>query len=172
MYKHLLKTLLVLAAMFLLVGTALAGGIVVSLDADPPIIAPGQEFTIGFTVFSMHNGQPQSGTTPEVTATNAATGETVKVTARPAGQPGHFLATLTLPSAGEWQWTIQPYGKMVANFPAQSFTPITVRATTPALSPANSLALPLTLIVLTAVLGLAWLVGRSAMARAAKVTAQ
>jgi len=113
---------------------ALAGGVVVTLDGSPSGVDAGVPFTFGFTVFSAHDGSPESGLHPIVTARNSATGERVVVTAQPDGAAGHYAATLTLPSDGAWEWEIQPFGEFVDDYPASVMTPITVSA--PAVQPA------------------------------------
>lgn len=134
--RLILKCLPAAAALGLLATPAFAGGVVAALDADPPRAMAGSPFTVGFTVISMHDGQPQSDVEPEVTATNPATGEVVNVVAKSDGTAGHFVATLRLPSAGQWNWEIQPYRKMIENYPPSVFTPILASAPGAAAEPA------------------------------------
>ena len=90
---------------------ALAGGVSVTLDRQPADVEAGKPFTVGFMVRSAHDGrEPITGLAPAVIATNPATDERVAETAKADGDPGHYAATLTLPSAGEWRWQIQPFG--------------------------------------------------------------
>jgi len=100
---------------------ALAGWYVVTLDRSPEQVQAGVPFSIGFTVLMHH--EALSGLVPKVTAmrTNASGGtihlaapapaEQVTVEARPQGAPGPYLATLTLPSPGRWEWQIAPFGQ-------------------------------------------------------------
>jgi hypothetical protein len=124
LYRFVSSMVPALAAAVLLAGAALAGGVVVSLDAAPPDLAPGTPFTVGFTILSAHDGSSQNGMEPIITLTNAATGEKVVVTARAEGEAGHYVAGITLPSAGQWDWEIQPLGKYAENYPASVMVPI------------------------------------------------
>ena len=38
-----------------------------------------------------------------------SSGETMSVSAEPNGKPGHYLATLTFPKEGSWEWSIQAF---------------------------------------------------------------
>ena len=70
-------------------------------------------------------------------ATHAATGETVTAHARATGEGGHYTASMTLPTAGAWNWEIQPD----AGFPAEltaRFTPLEVSAPSAAAAQAAS----------------------------------
>jgi uncharacterized protein (DUF2141 family) len=126
--RSIFSVALALAAVLALAAPALAGGVVVTLDGVPPDVQAGQAFTIGFMIFSAHDGSAQSGMEPTVTATNPATGESVTITAQPEGAAGHYVASFTLPSAGEWNWEIQPFGKYAENYPASVMTPLQVSA--------------------------------------------
>src|SRR6185295_9611985 len=96
---------LLLAA--LMAGTALAGGIVITLDQGVNNVTPNQPFDVNFTIRSMHDKSFQDGFTPIITAVNAETGATLTFEARATKEPGRYQATLTLP-AGTWNWTISP----------------------------------------------------------------
>src|SRR3990172_8503063 len=104
-----------LVVLVLGVGTVVpgfAGGwAVVTLDSLPQGVAPGAAFTIGFTV-RQHGVTPLSNLdpAPQVTARNAQTGEVVRSTATDDGPRGHYVAQLTFPSSGEWNWGIQAFG--------------------------------------------------------------
>jgi len=134
--RSTLSVALALALALAFAAPALAGGVVVSLDDAPPDAQAGVPFTIGFTVFSAHDGSPQSDLEPTVTATDPASGEQMTVTAEPEGADGHYVATLTLPTEGAWRWEIQPLGKYAENYPASVMTPITVRAAAQPAAPA------------------------------------
>jgi hypothetical protein len=105
----------------LLAGTALAGGVVVSLEGEVPNPQAGTPFEVGFNIYSAHDGSPQAGFHPIVTATNAATGETITAHARAEGEAGHYTVALSLRSAGTWQWQIRPE----ADYPADLVSPLT-----------------------------------------------
>jgi len=126
--RSILSLALALAAILALAMPALAGGVVVTLDSTPTDVQAGVPFTVGFMIISAHDGSPQPGFEPIVTATNPATGDSITLTARREGAPGHYVATLTLTSAGEWNWEIQPFGKEAFGYPASVMTPLQVRA--------------------------------------------
>ena len=54
----------------------------------------------------------------------------VSVVARPAGDVGHYEATFVFPSAGEWKWEIQPFGKQAGGYPATEYHPFVVQPAT------------------------------------------
>lgn len=84
-----------------------AGGwAVISLDGLPTGVTAGYPFTVGFTVLQ-HGRTPLDGLTPYVTA--SLSGEEVIVRAEQDKTPGHYTATLTLPTSGQWSWSIQAF---------------------------------------------------------------
>ncbi len=103
-----LPVLFLLISSLLLATTAYAGGIVVSLEGEVPAVQAGTPFTVLFTIRSMHDSSLQEGFMPVVLASNPVTGEEIRVQATELNDRGHYAATLTLPSAGEWQWQITP----------------------------------------------------------------
>ena len=108
---------------------ALAGGwSVTTLDRSPTDIKPGEPFSIGFMV-RQHGDKPMAGLKPVITVINPTTGERVTATAAPEGVIGHYVATLTLPSAGAWTWEIAAFGE-----PAK-MSPLQVGAPAPASEP-------------------------------------
>lgn len=112
--------------------TARAGGwSVVTLDRSPGAVQAGVPFTIGFMV-RQHGQTPMADLSPKITLTKqtaAANGvvgvaattkgenERVVVTARPEGEIGHYAATITLPSAGTWEWEIDAFGPIAPMSP-------------------------------------------------------
>ncbi len=119
---------LVLLVLVLAPGLALAGGVAVVVDMPLPDPEAGKAFTIGFLVRSAHDDKtPIGGLRPALILTNPATDERVTETARAEGELGHYVAQVTLPSAGEWRWTIQQFG---ITEPAMAATqqPLKVRA--------------------------------------------
>lgn len=100
--------------LLLLAAPVAAGGwAVVTLDALPRDVRAGQPFTIGFMV-RQHGQTPNSDVAPVVMARlPGETVETLRVDARQQGQVGHFVADLTFPRAGDWEWQImpEPYGE-------------------------------------------------------------
>lgn len=107
---RVMALLLIFSAMLSFTLQVSAGGwAVITLDELPIQVVANQPLTVGFMI-RQHGHTPASGYTPQVTASHLATNETVTVTAQPQGDDGHYVATLTLPLAGVWQWTINPYG--------------------------------------------------------------
>jgi hypothetical protein len=101
-----------LAAALLLVGLSLTGvsaGGWATINADatnPPQPNAGETFTFGFTV--LQHGVTPAGwvETPTFVGINTVTGERVEAQATGQGADGHFVATVTLPSAGFWTWQV------------------------------------------------------------------
>ena len=97
---------LLLALVFVL--PAFAGGwAVITLDELPAGVIAGEPLTIGFTVLQ-HGRTPMSGLYPTVTAKLFAS-EDLFVHAESDGEPGHYVATLTFPKEGYWEWSIQAF---------------------------------------------------------------
>jgi hypothetical protein len=103
---------------------AFAGGwAIVNLDEWPANVVAGEEFEIGFTVLQ-HGVTPVTGITPIISGTLTGTKESVQVMAKEEGEPGHYVASLKFPKAGEWSWRIDSFGEQVmppltvANAPA------------------------------------------------------
>jgi len=104
--------LLALVAALLLPAVALAGGVAVTLDRPPTDVHAGVAFSFGFSIRSAHGDDtPVSGITPTIIASSAAADRQVTATARAEGAAGHYVATLTFPVAGEWQWQIRPFAE-------------------------------------------------------------
>ena len=88
---------------------ALAGGwAVITLDELPGQVAANQPLEIGFMV-RQHGVTPLGGESPVIRAHLANSTESVIVEASEEGEVGHYVATLTLPQTGEWQWFIQAF---------------------------------------------------------------
>jgi hypothetical protein len=90
-------------------GAATAGGWA-TIQADtgnPQQPNAGEPFTFGFTV--LQHGVTPAGwvETPTFVGISGATGERVEAKAVAQGADGHFVATVTLPSAGYWTWQVQ-----------------------------------------------------------------
>lgn len=97
---------LLLALVF--VFPAFAGGwAVITLDELPSNVVAGEPLTIGFIVLQ-HGRTPMSDLYPTITAKLSPT-ETMDVSAEPDGKPGHYVATLTFPKEGNWEWSIQAF---------------------------------------------------------------
>jgi NAD(P)-dependent dehydrogenase (short-subunit alcohol dehydrogenase family) len=106
MVRWMMSALVTGAAMAVGLALALAlpaENVIVTLDHPPRDLQTGVPFSLGFTVHGAAAAKPL------VTARNAA-GEAVVVAAQPEKEPGHFVALLILPSAGQWEWDIRPFG--------------------------------------------------------------
>ncbi len=121
---------------------ALAGGwAVVTLDTVPTAIRANQSLNFGFMV-RQHGVTPVdvhtwNGSMPVFTATNAHTGETLRVDARKEGVEGHYVVDVTFPHAGAWDVEIKPgwfAGTELGTFTVQP------AATATATPPANAWA--------------------------------
>ena len=97
---------LLLAFVFIL--PAFAGGwAVITLDELPTSVIAGEPIIIGFTVLQ-HGKTPMTDSAPTITATLSKS-DTFAVNAEADGKPGHYIATLTFPKEGNWQWSIQAF---------------------------------------------------------------
>lgn len=119
-------------ALLLLLATVLiaeAGGwAVITLDELPDQIAAGQSFTIGFTV-RQHGRTLRDDLAPLVRFERSAAQDSFVATAKRAGDSGHYVAEITLPTAGQWNWKvdIEQFGMVT-----QDMAPLTVLASAPA----------------------------------------
>ncbi len=111
---------------------ALGGGwAVVSLDALPANVHAGEAFAVGFTVLQ-HGRTPLAGLDPKpiVEAVLAGTAQVVRVQASDEGAPGHYMAELTLPVDGNWEWTIDAFAGMAHPMPTLVVSRAVERAAT------------------------------------------
>lgn len=98
---------LALALALVLVLPVLAGGwAVITLDDLPTGVVAGEPFTVGFTVLQ-HGKTPMAGLDPVIISRSG--NEKVTVFVKEDGKPGHYAVDMTLPSVGEWEWTIQAF---------------------------------------------------------------
>lgn len=144
-----------------LVGGASAGGwATVVLDRESAAVGldggvvAGAPVTIGFTVLQ-HGVSPMDGLAPLITATNGASGERASFRAVAEGGPGHYVATLTLPSAGVWAWQVDAFG------PPAVMAPLSVAAPPAPPEPARAPAALLWAALTAALLGGVALAGRA-----------
>lgn len=114
--------LALIAALVLVVPVSAGGWTNVTLDTVPTNLQAGQPLALGFMV-RQHGITPISNVTPTLKARNAATGETFSLVARQEGAVGHFVADVTFPSAGAWQWSVTP-----APFPEVELGNVTILA--------------------------------------------
>jgi hypothetical protein len=142
-----------IVALLALAAPALAGGwAMLTVDALPREVRAGAGFQLGFTVLQ-HGKTPTNKDLdgdplkPLLTASKqggaAKADETIRVEARQQGATGHFVADLTFPSAGVWEWQIMLPTYYVQDSPngssAAILAPLTVlpaAAPAPAVKPA------------------------------------
>jgi len=87
---------------------AFAGGwAVITLDELPTDVVAGNPLTVGFMVLQ-HGKTPMDGLEPTIIA-KLSKSESFVVYAEPDGEPGHYVATLTFPAEGNWDWTINAF---------------------------------------------------------------
>jgi LPXTG-motif cell wall-anchored protein len=131
MLRRFLALPFALGATLLISTAALAGGVAIAnLDSTPQPRA-GEATTLGFTLLQ-HGVTPVTSGDVSVVARNDATGESVTTKGHAEGKPGHYLATMTFPSAGSWTWEIT-----LENLLMQSkFPPLTVLPAVGAPAPA------------------------------------
>lgn len=85
-----------------------AGGwAVITLDEVPTGVVAGEPLTVGFTVLQ-HGQTPMTGLAPTISAALYQEAKLV-ADAEPDGEPGHYTATLTFPTDGNWEWSIQAF---------------------------------------------------------------
>jgi hypothetical protein len=122
--RWILSTVLPITAALAIASTAVAGGTATAtLDGDPPEPSAGEPVVIGFTLLQ-HGVTPVSWPDAFVTATNQATGERITAAATAEGAEGHYVATMTFPTDGTWEWSIRTRDLEVET----RFAPITVAA--------------------------------------------
>ena len=113
---------LALIACAMALSSAWAGGwAVVTLDSIPDGIRAGVPMQIGFVV-RQHGVTPLAGLTPVVEA-RSTEGGSIRVEGEDSGPPGHYAATLTLPSSGQWTWGIRGFGDALQPMPALQVLP-------------------------------------------------
>ena len=105
-----LRTVWAVAALVGLLAFALpafAGGwAVVTLDHLPDQVIAGQPVNVGFVV-RQHGITPLGGLKPVIRLQKAGEANSKAVPVASDGNTGHYSATLTFPSAGVWQWTVE-----------------------------------------------------------------
>jgi hypothetical protein len=133
-----------LAAALLILGLTLTGasaGGWATITADstnPPQPNAGEKFTFGFTVLQ-HGLTPASWVGATFVGINTTTGARVEAKATNQGPDGHFVATVTLPSAGSWTWQVELSELMVQTAP-QPLVVATANGKLPTVDTAEMLA--------------------------------
>ena len=114
---------------------ALAGGwAVITLDELPGRVEANQPLKIGF-MLRQHGVTPMSGQTPYVMAHLIGSTQSVSTKASEEGKVGHYVAELTLPQAGEWEWSISAF---TVNQPMPALTVIEATSVATKSAPAAS----------------------------------
>lgn len=114
-------------ALALAVPVFAGGWAVITLDELPTGVVAGEPFTVGFTVLQ-HGRTPMTDLDPVIIAHLGD--ETITVVAKEDGKSGHYATSLTLPSEGDWEWTIQAF-TMEQKMP-------TLRVSAAGVAPANA----------------------------------
>ncbi len=108
MTRRFLTGLAAAALLVALSAGAVSAGGWATIQADSGNAQPnaGEPFTFGFTV--LQHGVTPAGwvETPTFLGINGTTGERVEAKATASGADGHFVATVTIPSAGYWTWQV------------------------------------------------------------------
>ena len=99
--------LAMLLALVLAIPVFAGGWAVITLDELPSGVVAGEPFTIGFTVLQ-HGKTPMNDLDPILNVHLDKTDAFI-VHAKHDDKPGHYIATLTFPKAGEWEWSIQAF---------------------------------------------------------------
>lgn len=149
---------LLLALMFTV--PAFAGGwAIVNLDEWPANLVAGEATEIGFTVLQ-HGVTPVTGITPTISGTLTGSKETISVLAEAEGEPGHYVASLNFPKAGEWSWKIDSFGEQVMPPLTVSDAPAVAQTTNESKSASN---LPVTSLLASGIGLVSVLIGLFAM---------
>jgi len=133
--------------------SVLAGGwVVITLQELPPEIRAGEPVSLEFVV-RQHGFRPVDGVNLVVQARPGAGGDSLRWTAEPGSQTGHYLVEAVFPEAGDWIWhvTAAPFPQ-VTTLPVLRVQPALVEAAT---APAGRPYLPALQVGSVALLGVA-----------------
>ena len=103
--------LLLILGLFANASSVRAGGwAALTMTELPTEIVADEPFTVEFLLLQ-HGQTPMSGNDvfTEITAVHATSGEQLSFAPESGKEPGTFVATLTLPAAGEWQWEVEAF---------------------------------------------------------------
>jgi hypothetical protein len=175
MLRRLLPLPLAVLAVLTVAATALAGGWAQVTVPNPPADPPaGEATTIELNVLQ-HGVTAVSWPRITVIATNEATEEVTAAQAKASGPEGHYTATLTFPSEGEWTLSfVSPELQMDGTATLSVLPPIVPAVATPAMPAFDVLPLvALAILALFVVIAVAAVVMRNREgARATQVTAR
>jgi len=100
-------TLALLLSLVLAIPAFAGGWAVITLHHLPTDIVVGQNLKISFSVLQ-HGKTPMTGLEPTITA-ELSNDEKFVVVAKPEGKPGYYVALITFPKEGNWEWSIQAF---------------------------------------------------------------
>jgi len=137
LFRALAAALLV--AGLTITGASAGGWATITADkTNPPQPHAGVPFTFGFTVLQ-HGVTPAGWVHPTFVGTNVTSGARIEAKATSQGADGHFVATVTLPSAGNWTWQVDMTDLMVETAP-QAMVVATATGKLPAVDTPQMLA--------------------------------
>jgi hypothetical protein len=140
-----IRAAVAVAVLSMLFGSvAQAGGwAVITLDDLPRHIVAQQPFTIGFSV-RQHGRTFRDDLAPIIRFDRADGRDSFTVTAQREGGSGHYVASVTFPSDGQWDWRvdIEQFGMITQPLPALAVMAVapTDAASNPASTPAAGTA--------------------------------
>lgn len=142
--------------------TASAGGWATAGLAPPPEgVGPGDTWKANITILQ-HGQTPLDGVTPTVTIRQGKTSKTF--TAKPAGEPGKYVANVVFPSGGTWEYVVYDGFTQYGGAKEHSFAPVTIGGS-------DGGGLPFLAIIGLAILGLGGLAALYVLARRVRVRA-
>ena len=101
---------LLMIGLLVTVGPARAGGwATLTVSELPAVVVAERPFTIEFTL-RQHGQTAVTGFEADILATHAASGEQLRFATAANPEAENYIATVTLPQAGEWQWEINSWG--------------------------------------------------------------
>jgi cytochrome c2 len=106
--KFLLIILITVVSIFSTVPALAGGWATISVDDLPGRISAGEEVKIGFMV-RQHGITPMSDLKPILSFSRLDAKDRFVVNAFPQGKVGHYVASVTIPAAGLWSWSIQAF---------------------------------------------------------------
>src|SRR5256885_1676159 len=127
--------LAVLALMVLAPPASAGGWAITSFDSLPGEFRAGQSYRLGYTVLQ-HGQAPVRDARTAIHIRSKATGEALSFPGQPQGAPGHYVAEVSFPSAGEWSWEVDQGSFTVQDaagrteshpFEPQRLVPVTVQ---------------------------------------------
>jgi hypothetical protein len=137
LYRALAAALLLLG--LTLTGASAGGWATITADStNPPQPNAGEKFTFGFTVLQ-HGVTPAGWVGATFVGINTTTGARVEAKATNEGPDGHFVATVTLPTAGSWTWQVE-LSELMVQTPPQPLVVATGNGKLPTVNTADLLA--------------------------------